>query len=271
MARRPRLREAGATAADPGISEKCNGGTLMRYHRFAITSACVSSAIVLSTCASPPAVILTGVPLTVIDGDWPSYNRTRTGDRYSPLTEINTGNVAQLRTICGYTLPEVASLQTGPLVVAGTMYFTTDTISYAIDAGNCAEKWKSVRHSETPSVLGANRGFAYMGGRLFRGTSDVHVIALDAADGHLLWDRVLDAKGPGVTIAMAPIVADSLVYVGNAGGDLAAVTGHVYALHARDGHIVWKFDAVPASGPASATWQNPRLPASGAEIGRAHV
>ena len=229
-----------------------------------LTRACVSSAIVLLACASPSQVTFTNAPPAVTDGDWPSYNRTRAGDRYSPLTEINTGNVAQLRTLCRYTLPEVASLQTGPLVVGGTMYFTTDTISYAIDAGNCAEQWRSVRHSETPSVLGAHGGFAYMEDRLFRGTSDGHVIALDAADGHLLWDRALDVQGPGVTIPMAPIAADGLVYVGNAGSDLAAVTGRVYALDARDGHVVWTFDAVPASGPARATWQNPRLPVSGA-------
>jgi alcohol dehydrogenase (cytochrome c) len=144
------------------------------------------------------------------------------------------------------------------------MYFTTDTISYAIDASNCAEKWRSVRHSETPSYLGVNRGFAYVDGKLFRGTSDVHALALDAADGHVVWDQVLDVKGPGVSIPMAPIAANGLVYIGNAGGDIATVTGHVYALDARDGHVVWKFDAVPASGPARATWLNPRLPVSGA-------
>jgi alcohol dehydrogenase (cytochrome c) len=185
------------------------------------------------------------------------------GDRFSPLSEINTGNVAQLRTICSYTLPEATSFQTGPIEVNGTMYFTTDTVSYAIDASNCTEKWRTVRHSETPSSLGVNRGFAYMEGRLFRGTSDVHVLALDAATGQVLWDRVLDIKGPGVSIPMAPVAADGMVYVGNAGGDIAAVTGHVYALDAGDGHVVWKFDVVPETGPARATWENPRLPLSG--------
>src|SRR5205085_2156480 len=137
----------------------------------------------LLACRSTPRI---GAPATgmgapaaalvVSPGDWPAYNRTLAGDRFSPLSEINAGNVAQLRTICSYTLPEVTALQTGPIVVNGTMYFTTDTISYAIDASNCAEKWKAVRHSETPSALGVNRGFAYMNGRLFRGTSDVHAI-----------------------------------------------------------------------------------------------
>src|SRR2546423_5350323 len=240
----------------------------MSYHRFALRVACISAVIALAACRSAPVVrspaSVAAPPIIVNPGDWPGYNRTLTGDRYSPLAEINAANVAGLRTICSYTLPEVTSLQTGPIVVNGTMFFTTDTISYAIDASSCVEKWRTVRHSESPSALGVNRGFAYMDGRLFRGTSDVHAIALDAADGHVVWDRVLDAKGPGVSVPMAPIAANGLVYIGNAGGDIAAITGHVYALDARDGHVVWKFDVVPSSGSVRSTWENSRLPISGA-------
>lgn len=209
--------------------------------------------LALPTIASPQTAV----------GDWSSYNRTLTGERFSPLAEINRANVARLHEVCSYTLPEVTSLQTGPLVVNGTMYFTTDTISYAIDASSCAEKWKQVRHSETPSALAVNRGFAYSNGRLFRGTSDVHVIALDTADGHVVWDQVLDVKAPGVSVPMAPIAGKGLVYAGNAGGDQVGVTGHVYALDAGDGHLVWKFNVIPDSGPARATWTNPALPITG--------
>jgi glucose dehydrogenase len=76
------------------------------------------------------------------DSDWLTCDRTLAGDRFSPLKEIDRSNVAQLKAICTYTLPEVSSLQTGPLIVDGTMYFTTDEGSYAIDASTCAEKWK---------------------------------------------------------------------------------------------------------------------------------
>lgn len=197
-------------------------------------------------------------------GDWPAYGRTLDGDRYSPLDEINRSNVAALKPICSYVLPEVTSLQTGPIVVGGTMYFTTDTISYAIDASTCAEKWKQVRHSPTPSWLAVNRGFAYMDGKLFRGTSDSHVLAMDPASGRVLWDQQIDVAGHGVTIPMAPIAANGLVFIGNAGGDNVGLTGHVYAFDARDGHQVWKFDVVPSSGPVLATWPNaPRIPVAG--------
>src|ERR1700726_4549722 len=150
--------------------------TTMSIPRRILATACM---LCLFTLLESPA------GAQVADGDWLTYNRTLAGDRFSPLKEINRSNVA-LKAICTYTLPEVSSLQTGPLVIDGTMYFTTDEGSYAIDASTCAEKWKYHRHSDTPSMLLVNRGFAYTNGRLFRGTSDSHVLAMDPADGRVL-------------------------------------------------------------------------------------
>lgn len=240
-----------------------------RASRFATVFACAATAA-LSACGGDKAAGTDDKPKTVAaapdatPGNWSTYNRTLAGDRFSPLAEIDRTNVSQLKSICTYELPEVTSLQTGMLVIGGTMYFTTDTISYAVDASTCAEKWKVVRHSDTPSMLGVNRGFAYHAGRLYRGTSDAHVIALDTTDGKTLWDHTIDVKGPGITIPMAPIAANGMVYVGNAGGDLVGVIGHVYALNASDGNVAWKFDVVPDSGAARKTWSNaPHVPVSG--------
>jgi alcohol dehydrogenase (cytochrome c) len=201
----------------------------------------------------------------VAAADWPSYNRTLAGDRFSPLAEIDRGNVAQLHVVCTYVLPEVNSMQAGPIVIDGTMYFTTERGSYAIDAATCGEKWHVERRSSRPSLLGVQRGFAYLDGRLYRGTSDAHVLALDAADGRTLWDRALDVSDtPGVSMPMAPIAANGLVFIGNAGGDQTGVTGHVYALDAQDGHVVWRFDVVPDDPAVRATWPNAeRLPVTG--------
>jgi alcohol dehydrogenase (cytochrome c) len=197
--------------------------------------------------------------------DWPSYNRTLAGDRFSPLAEIDRSNVGQLRIACTYTLPEVAAMQAGPIVIDGTMYFTTERNSYSIDAATCAEKWRVERQSTRPSPLGVQRGFAYLDGRLFRGTSDAHVLALDAATGRTLWDREMDvAPTPGVSMPMAPIAANGLVFIGNAGGDQTGVTGHVYALDAQDGSVVWRFDVVPDEPAVRATWPNAdRFPITG--------
>ncbi len=212
-----------------------------------------------------PAVQQAGAPPPVVAAaDWPSYNRTLAGDRFSPLDEINKSNVDRLAAVCTYTLPEVSALQTGPIVIGGTMYFTTETRSYAIDAATCAEKWRVERPLERPSPLGVHRGFAYLDGRLFRGTSDGHVLALDAGDGHTLWDHEIDAKAPGTTMPMAPIAANGLVFIGHAGGDQTGVTGHAYAFDAKDGHVVWKFDVVPNDPAVRATWPNAdRYPVTG--------
>ena len=236
-------------------------------------SAVIGCATVLSGCdrgsdpatESEPVVPAAVVAEDVADADWPSYNRTLAGDRFSPLDEIDRGNVAQVRVVCTYVLPEANAMQAGPIVVAGTMYFTTERGSYAIDAATCAEKWHVERLSSRPSALGVQRGFAYLDGRLFRGTSDTHVLALDAADGRTLWDREMDvAATPGVSMPMAPIAANGLVFIGNAGGDQTGVTGHVYALDAQDGHVVWKFDVVPDEPAVRATWPNAdRYPISG--------
>src|SRR5215470_7257458 len=161
-----------------------------------------------TTVVPAPGAAIPNVP----NGDWPSYNRTLAGDRFSPLAEIDRSNVASMREICAYALPEVAALQAGPVVVAGTMYFSTDTMTYAIDAATCAERWKRARHVATPGGGPAvNRGVAYLNGRVFRGTSDGHVLALDAKDGRTVWDVTLDVAGPGVTIPMAPIAWHGLV------------------------------------------------------------
>jgi len=227
---------------------------MSKHHRCLCGSLLALSACVGAVTAAPPAVQ---------PADWPAYNRTLAGDRYSPLTQLTTENAGQLQLHCAYTLPEVVAFQTGPLVVDGTMYFTSYEGSYAIDAATCKEKWSRHDKSAGPPGLAVNRGFAYLDGRLYRGTADAHVIALDATDGHLVWDRTLDVAQPGISIPMAPIAANGRVYVGNAGGDTVGVTGHVYALDAHDGHLIWRFDVVPAHGAVGATWTNKKLPVSG--------
>ncbi len=152
--------------------------------------------LVLAALAASVEVASAAAPQRPAD-DWPAYNRTLAADRYSPLAQINASNVGQLALRCAFTLPEVVSFQTGPLVIDGTMYFTTYEGSYAIDAASCKEKWSRHDKSTGPPGLAVNRGFAYLDGRLYRGTADAHVIALDAADGQLLWDRALPVKGPG--------------------------------------------------------------------------
>jgi len=187
--------------------------------------------------------------------DWPTHTGDFAATRFSSLTEITKANIAGLKETCTYDTGESAAFQTGPIVVGGVLFFTTYNTTFAIDASTCALKWKYNRPGPARG-LGVNRGVAYTDGRLFRGTGDAHVFALDATSGQPVWDVSIGDPAKGESVPMAPIAWNGMVFAGNAGGDNFGVTGRVYALSAADGHEVWRFDVVPESGPARATWKN---------------
>src|SRR5689334_113829 len=119
-------------------------------------------------------------------GNWPTYGGPLAGDRYSPLAQITTANVSTLQQVCAFDAPEVVNFQSGIVAVNDVLYFTLFNNTYAIDGTNCEQKWKHTR-SEPNTFLMVNRGVAYSDGRLFRGTGDAHILAIDAADGRELW------------------------------------------------------------------------------------
>jgi PQQ-dependent dehydrogenase (methanol/ethanol family) len=188
-------------------------------------------------------------------GDWMTYNGSLSGERYSPLSEINTGNVTRLQQTCVFATPDTVSFQSGIVAVDGTLFFTAFNATYAIDGATCQQKWKYTR-PEPPTPLKVNRGVAYGNGKVFRGTGDAHVIALDAGTGRVLWDVPIGDPQRGESVPMAPLAWNDLVFAGNAGGDLFGVTGRIYALDAETGRTVWQFNVVPDTGPARATWPN---------------
>jgi alcohol dehydrogenase (cytochrome c) len=199
--------------------------------------------------AGAPAAEAPSTPV----GDWVTYNGPLSGDRYSPLMQITAANVGQLQRVCAFDAPEAVNFQSGLLAVDGVLYFTLFNHTYAVDAATCQQKWKHTR-PEPDTFLMVNRGVAYSDGRLFRGTGDAHVVAINAADGTQLWDVAIGDAKKGESAPMAPIAWQGLVFAGNAGGDNFGVTGRIYALDATNGQVVWQFNTVPDSGPARATW-----------------
>jgi alcohol dehydrogenase (cytochrome c) len=153
-------------------------------------------------------------------------------------------------------------------VINGVLYFTDSNTTYAVDGVTCREKWKHVRVAGPGVTLGTNRGVGFLDGRLFRGYTDGHVLAFDAASGKPLWDVQIVGQVPGESIDMAPIAANGLVYIGNAGGDIFGVTGHIFALRATDGSIAWRFDTVPNTPEVLATWPeaSPQNPPGGGAV-----
>ncbi|HEX4274272.1 MAG TPA: PQQ-binding-like beta-propeller repeat protein [Bryobacteraceae bacterium] len=187
--------------------------------------------------------------------EWLSYNGDLGANRFSSLSEINPGNVKNLRPACTYDTGETTAFQSGLLMVQGVVYFTTNTATYAVDASSCALKWKYSRPAGRGG-LGVNRGLAWLDGTLFRGSGDAHVFALDAAMGKPVWEATLGDGASSESVPMAPLAWNGMVFAGNAGGDNFGVTGRVYALSAADGHQLWRFNVVPESGRARATWKN---------------
>ncbi len=188
-------------------------------------------------------------------GDWPVYNGNLSSTRFSALAEITKTNVKGLKRACTYDTDESTAFQTGPIEVQGVLYFTTYNTTFAVDASTCALKWKYSRPGP-PGGLGVNRGLAFLGGKLFRGAGDGHVVAIDAASGKPGWDVAIADPGKGESVPLAPVAWNGMVFAGNAGGDNFGITGRIYGLSAADGHQLWRFDVVPDSGPARDTWKN---------------
>jgi alcohol dehydrogenase (cytochrome c) len=207
--------------------------------------------------------------------DWPSYNRTLTSNRYSPLSQINTKNAGKLKVLCTYDVKQFAAFESGLIVVENALIGTTEFDIFSLNPATCAENWRT-HEVYPPSLLPANRGAAYMDGMLYRGTQDGRVLAYDFKTGKRIWETTIADAKRGESVPSAPIAWDGLVFVGNAGGDFKGGKGHMFALDAKTGKIVWEFFLVPKAegdvvrGPLGATplntstWKNaPGIPISG--------
>ena len=186
--------------------------------------------------------------------EWPTYNNGYDGQRYSALSAIDARNVGRLGQVCGARIVDAGAFQAGPLVIGGTIYVTAATTTVALDARNCAERWRADYMPDGPVSVPVNRGAAYLDGKLFRGTVDGHLVALDSATGHVLWrvSAVDVAKGEALT--SAPIAWRKLVFIGTAGGDLG-IRGRMMAFDADTGREVWRFDTIPTGNqPGAESW-----------------
>jgi alcohol dehydrogenase (cytochrome c) len=188
------------------------------------------------------------------DADWPTYNRDYTGQRFSALKQITTANVKHLAPACIFQSGDTGSFEASPVVWRGRLYVTTTHGTFAIDAATCKELW---RHTYTPpgaEGLPVNRGVALYRGKVLRGTSDGHVIALDAATGALLWDVWVANSLHGYNINGALVAFGGKVFTGQGGADRGA-TGHIYAFDVETGKLVWTFNPVPTGKePGAESW-----------------
>lgn len=209
---------------------------------------------------------------------WLMYSGDYTGQRHSPLTQLTPANVNRLTPQWTFQTDLSAFMSTGrsgglqsvPLVIDGVLYFTGNhNVVWAIDARSGRQIWRYQRTmpADVPSstTRGLTRGLAVLGNRLYLGTLDAHLVALDIKTGHLVWDTPIEDYHQFYSITSAPLaISGNKIVVGIGGGDRGAHRFFLDAYDAESGKRAWRFYTVPSPGePGSETWPNAESMARG--------
>lgn len=188
--------------------------------------------------------------------DWITINKGYRSHRFVDLTQITKNNVNKLNEICEIQLNEPTFFSSGLLKIGRTLYVNTYRTTYAIDATNCRLRWLHQIKIKNAVSTNNSRGSAYLDGRLFRGTPDGRLIALDANTGKRLWGNTT-AANPTLHEAFvsAPIAWNGKVFVGIAVGD-AGIAGRLMAFDAKTGEEVWNppFDTTLGFNAGGGFW-----------------
>ncbi len=195
-------------------------------------------------------------------GNWLTHGRTYSEQRFSPLKQITDQNVRQLGLAWYFDLHTQRGQEATPLVVDGTMYFTTAWSKVvALDAGTGVHRWSY--DPKVPPGWGVNaccdvvnRGVAAWQGKVFVGTLDGRLIALNADTGKPVWETLTIDATSRYTITGAPRVVKGKVLIGNGGGEMG-VRGYVSAYDAETGKLSWRFYTVP--GDPAKPFESPIL------------
>jgi PQQ-dependent dehydrogenase (methanol/ethanol family) len=213
--------------------------------------------IVRPPIPTQPARQITWGPLK--PGDWLTYNGDVSANRYSPLKEINTANVASLKLKWIFPI-QYFGLETTPLEADGVLYVTGPNQVFAIDALTGSTVWQYSRPASAGMVgdskLGTNRGVAILRDKVFFVTDNGHLLALDRATGKLLWETPIaaDSEGQHYGGTIAPLIVDDMIITGVSGAD-EGIRGFVAAFNPDDGTLIWRHWTVPSQGePGVETW-----------------
>jgi len=194
--------------------------------------------------------------------NWLSHGRTYNEQRFSPLKAINDKNVNQVALAWYYSLDTRRGQEATPLVVDGVMYFTTAWSKViSLDAASGVRRWEYDPKVPPEWAVNAccdvvNRGVAAWKGKVFVGTLDGRLIALDTATGKPVWETLTIDPKMRYAITGAPRVVKGKVIIGNGGAEMG-VRGYVSAYDAETGNLVWRFYTVP--GDPSKPFESPFL------------
>jgi quinohemoprotein ethanol dehydrogenase len=196
-------------------------------------------------------------------GNWMGPGRNYGEQHFSPLQKIDAGNVKHLGLAWAYDLDTARRGQEStPLVIDGVMYVTSAWSKvFALNATTGAPIWTYDPKVPGKAAINAccdvvNRGAAAWKGRIYSGTLDGRLIALDAATGKLVWEVMTVPQGQRYTITGAPRVVKGMVLIGNGGAE-NGMRGYVTAYDADTGKQVWRFYTVP--GDPAQPFESPAL------------
>ena len=190
--------------------------------------------------------------------DWLMYSGSYRSRRYSRLSQIGRNNLDELRLRWAYQIKSFEKFETTPLVVDGTMFITRPPAGVtALDSRTGREFWSYDRRlpGRISTCCGlVNRGLAILGNKVYMGTLDAHLIALDWKTGAVVWDTKVADYDAGYSITVAPLVVKDKIVVGISGGEFG-IRGFLDAYDSETGKRVWRFYTIPAPGePGSETW-----------------
>jgi alcohol dehydrogenase (cytochrome c) len=191
--------------------------------------------------------------------NWLTYSGDYAGRRFSALDQVNQTTVRSLVTKWVYQTAATGKLETTPLVADGILYATAqDDRAFALDARTGRPIWiyqHPLPADIRPCCGRVNRGLAILGDKVFLGTLDAHVIALDTKTGNVIWDVVAADYRNGYSFTVAPLAVKNLVVIGVSGGEYG-VRGFIDAYDATTGDRKWRFYTVPGPGePGHETWE----------------
>ncbi len=183
-------------------------------------------------------------------GNWLTHGRTYAETRYSPLDQIHAGNAAELGLLWSYDLATRRGVEATPIAIDGFLFVTAPwSVVHAVDARTGRALWTydpqvPRRYAELACCDVVNRGVAVYRGRVYAGTLDGRLLALDAATGRLVWEVLtVDQKRP-YSVTGAPRIVKGKVVIGNGGAEFG-VRGYVSAYDAESGALVWRTYTVP--------------------------
>jgi alcohol dehydrogenase (cytochrome c) len=189
--------------------------------------------------------------------DWITNGGTTLNERYSPLKEIDTTNVKDLKGVWmtdlhGSALAAKYSAEGQPIVYKGVIYVPTGADDvFAVDArsGTIIWQYKANLDQKINTVCCGwlSRGVAIGEGKLYLGQLDGNLVALDQKTGKVAWTTEVGSWKNGYTITAAPLYYDGMVITGVSGGEFS-IRGRVQAYDAKTGKLVWRFHTVPGPG-----------------------